>query len=118
MVIPLLLLFSFSIIEFGRAMWMRNTMQSVVEAAARCYALDRTELTTRPCDTAANVESFAATMANNAGVKMLTSANFSATTPTCGRQVTATYDFQSIVPMVPLDLTMTVTACRAAVPAP
>lgn len=116
LVIPVLLLFSFSIIEFGRAMWMRNAMQSVVEAAARCYALDRAELTTRLCDTEAKTQSFAATAASNAGVKRLTAANFTASTPACGKQVTATYNFQPIVPIVPLDVTMSAKACRAATP--
>ncbi|WP_194954701.1 TadE/TadG family type IV pilus assembly protein [Sphingopyxis solisilvae] len=116
MVIPLLLTFSLGIIEFGRAMWMRNTMQSVVEAAARCYALDRTELIVRPCSTVENVRSFAATSANNAGVKSLTSANFAVSSPTCGRQVTATYGFQSLVPVIPLNVTLTAKACRPATP--
>ncbi|WP_229667154.1 TadE/TadG family type IV pilus assembly protein [Sphingopyxis bauzanensis] len=116
MVVPLLLVFSFGIIEFGRAMWMRNTMQSVVENAARCYALDREELTTRPCSTQANVESYAATAANNAGVDSLTASNFEASSPACGRRVTATYQFQAIVPIVPLNVTLTANACRAATP--
>lgn len=118
LILPLLLTFSFGIIEFGRAMWMRNAMQSVVEAAARCSALDREELTNRPCDTAAKVEAYAANAANSSGVSALTTANFAASTQVCGRQVVATYDFQSIVPVVPLNLTMTATACRAAAPAP
>lgn len=118
LILPLLLAFSFGIIEFGRAMWMRNTMQSVVEAAARCSALDRTELTNRPCDTAAKVQTFAATSANASGVTALTSANFAVSTQLCGKQVVATYDFQSVVPIIPLNLTMTATACRAAAPAP
>lgn len=116
MVIPLLLIFSFGIIEFGRAMWMRNTMQSVVENAARCYALDREELTIRLCGTEANVESFAATAANNAGIAGLTALNFEASSPACGRRVTATYQFQAIVPIVPLNVTLTANACRAAAP--
>lgn len=118
LVIPLLLTFSFGIIEFGRAMWLRNTMQSVVEAAARCSALDRSELTSRPCDTNAKVQSFAATAANNAGVRALTAANFVASTQLCGKKVVATYEFRSIVPAVPLNLTMSASACRAAAPAP
>lgn len=116
LVFPLLLLLSFSIIEFGRAMWMRSTMQSVVEAAARCYALDRAELTNRLCDTEAKVSNYAATLAASSGVASLTAANFAATAPFCGRQVTATYNFQSIVPIVPLNITMTANACRAATP--
>ncbi|WP_411339214.1 TadE family protein [Sphingopyxis sp. J-6] len=115
LVMPLLLVFSFGIIEFGRAMWMRSTMQSVVEAAARCYALDRPELTTRLCDTAENVQGFAATAASNAGV-VLTADNFTASSPACGRQVEASYDFQALVPAIPLSVTLTAKACRPAVP--
>lgn len=116
LVMPLLLVFSFGIIEFGRAMWMRSTMQSVVEAAARCYALDRAELTTRLCDTAENVQGFAATTANNAGVASLTADNFTASSPACGRQVEASYDFQALVPAIPLSVTLTAKACRPATP--
>lgn len=117
MVIPVLLAFSFAIIEFGRAMWMRNTMQSVVEDSARCFALDRAELTTRNCDTTAKVQTYAATSANNAGVTSLTSGNFAVTTETCGKQVVATYSFQPVVPLIPT-FSMTAKACRAATPAP
>lgn len=117
LVMPLLLVFSFGIIEFGRAMWMRSTMQSVVEAAARCYALDRPELTTRPCDTEENVEVFAATAANNAGVAGLSADNFTASSlPECGRQVSAEYDFQALVPAIPLSVTLRAEACRPATP--
>lgn len=116
LLMPLLLVFSFGIIEFGRAMWMRSTMQSVVEAAARCYALDRAELTTRLCDTAGKVEVFAATAANNAGVAGLSADDFTASSPACGRQVEAEYDFQALVPAIPLSVTLTAKACRPATP--
>lgn len=117
MVIPLLLLFSFGIIEFGRAMWVRNTMQSVVENSARCFALDRAELTTRNCDTTANVQAYAAAAATAAGVKNLVAADFAVTTEACGKQVIATYNFQPVVPFIPA-MSMTAKACRAATPAP
>ncbi|MBO9696305.1 MAG: pilus assembly protein [Sphingopyxis sp.] len=110
LVIPLLLLLSFGIIEFGRTMWVRNSLQSAVEDAARCYALKRPE-----CATVADVKSYAAARAMGVPV---TADAFEAAPATCGsvngRQVTATYPFVSIVPVIPLDYTISASACRPA----
>lgn len=107
-VIPVLLLFCFAIIEFGRAMWIRNAMQSAVEEAARCYALNRPS-----CDTTAKVQSYAVAAA--VGVPVASSA-FTPSTAACGKQVTGAYNFTSIVPMVPLNVTIQAKACRPAPP--
>lgn len=104
LVIPLLLLMSFGIIEFGRTMWVRNSLQSAVEDAARCYALKRPE-----CATAADVEIYAASKAMGVPV---TGDAFEATVVACGKRVTATYPFASVVPVIPLDYTIYASACR------
>ncbi|HKX89884.1 MAG TPA: TadE/TadG family type IV pilus assembly protein [Sphingopyxis sp.] len=110
LVIPLLLLLAFGIIEFGRTMWVRNSLQSAVEDAARCYALNRPE-----CATVADVRAYAASKAMGVPV---TADAFEASPATCGsvngRQVTATYPFVSIVPVIPLDYTINANACRPA----
>lgn len=116
-IVPLLLSLSFGIIEFGRAVWMRNTMQSVVELATRCYALDRTELTTRNCDTAAKVQTFAVAAATSAGVNNLVTGDFAVSEQLCGKQVIATYSFQPVVPFIPA-MQLRAKSCRAATPAP
>ena len=108
LVIPLLLLLSFGIIEFGRAMWVRNSLQSAVEDAARCYALNRPE-----CDTVAAVKSYAA---SKTGGVPVTDDMFTPTVVACGKQVEATYDFDSIVPVIPLDFEISARACRPAPP--
>lgn len=116
-VIPLLLLLMFGIIEFGRAMWVRNWLQSAVEDAARCAALKRPE-----CDTDAEVRSYAV---SRAGGVPVTNANFVPSLLSCvnkdgvtvpGKQVKASYSFTSIVPVIPLNLTLEARACRPAPP--
>jgi len=112
LVIPLLLLLSFGMIEFGRAMWVRNSLQSTVEDAARCYALNRPE-----CDTVDEVKAYAA--ANAMGVPVTEDA-FNPQPAACGsvagKQVEGTYTFVSIVPVIPLNFAITARACRAAPP--
>lgn len=110
LVIPLLLLLSFGIIEFGRTIWVRNSLQSAVEDAARCYALKRPE-----CATPADVKTYAASKAMGVPV---TGEAFEATVAACGsvagKKVTASYAFVSVVPVIPLDYTISASACRPA----
>lgn len=110
LVIPILLLLCFGIIEFGRTMWVRNSLQSAVEDAARCYSLKRPE-----CATVADVKNYA--VGKSLGVPV-TADVFNASIAACGsvagKQVTASYPFVSIVPVIPLDYTITASACRPA----
>jgi len=108
LVFPLLLLMSFGIIEFGRTMWVRNSLQSAVEDAARCYALNRPE-----CATVASVKTYAA---SKTGGVPVTADIFEPTVVACGKQVAATYPFASIVPFIPLDFEIEARACRPAPP--
>lgn len=107
LVIPILLLLTFSIIEFGRFMWTQNVLQSAVEDAARCSALNRPE-----CTTVADVQTYAVSKA--AGLPV-TSDAFDVTDSVCGssgKLVEADYAFNSIVPFVPLNFPVTARACR------
>lgn len=108
LVIPILLLLSFGIIEFGRVMWVRNSLQSAVEDAARCYALNRPE-----CETTDAVKSYAA---SKTGGVPATEDMFTPSVVACGKQVVATYDFDSFVPVIPLDIEISARACRPAPP--
>lgn len=107
-VVPILLLLTFSIIEFGRVMWTRNVLQSAVEDAARCSALSRPE-----CDTVAELQSYA--VSKSAGLPVPAEA-FEIDTAACGTRVVATYSFAAIVPIIPLDFDVDARACRATPP--
>lgn len=107
LVVPILLLLTFSIIEFGRFMWTQNVLQSAVEDAARCSALNRPE-----CTTAADVQTYA--VSKSAGLPV-TSDAFEVTDSVCGssgKLVEADYAFNPIVPFVPLNFSVTASACR------
>ncbi len=107
LVVPILLLLTFSIIEFGRFMWTQNVLQSAVEDAARCGALNRPE-----CTTAADVKTYA--VSKSAGLPV-TSDAFEVTDSVCGssgKLVEADYAFNPIVPFVPLNFSVTASACR------
>jgi len=105
LVIPVMLLLVFGVVDFGRMMWYRNALQSSVEQAARCYALNRPS-----CTSAANAQAFAATITVGAHFP---SSVFTASSPACGKKVVASYTFTSIVPMIPVNLPITASACRA-----
>jgi uncharacterized membrane protein len=107
LVVPILLLLTFSIIEFGRFMWTQNVLQSAVEDAARCSALNRPG-----CTTAADVQTYAVSKA--AGLPVSSDA-FQVTDSVCGssgKLVEADYAFTPIVPFVPLNFSVTASACR------
>lgn len=105
LVVPLLLVFSFGSIEFGRFMWMRNSLQTAAEAAARCSALNNPL-----CTTTAGTQAYAVSKAMGVSVPAST---FAVSTATCGRVVTATYQFSTITPLVPISATITARACRS-----
>lgn len=105
LVVPLLLAFIFGTIEFGRFMWMRNSLQTAAEAAARCSALN-----SALCTTSADTQSYAVNSAMGVTVPPST---FAVSTEACGRVVTATYQFASITPLVPLNATISARACRS-----
>ncbi len=104
LVVPLILAFLFGTIEFGRFMWTRNSLQTAVESAARCAALD-----TPQCNTVALTQAYAVNAAM--GVNVVASA-FTVATEACGSAVTATYQFTSITPLIPLNATINTRACR------
>jgi Flp pilus assembly protein TadG len=89
--LPILLTFGFVISQVANAMWIQNTLQFAVEAAARCAAINSVA-----CGTDANIQSFAASQAVGTPVR---SSNFTVTTPSCGKQVAVTYAFNGNIPL-------------------
>lgn len=92
LVAPIFLMMVLGMMEIGRALWIKNTMQYAVEEAAR-YAIINTDATT------AQVTSYAA--GKVPGTWNVDSSNFSTSTSTSGGvkyyTITGSYDF---VPMV------------------
>ena len=109
-----LFLFLFGVIEFGRLYWVQSELQYAVEAAARY-------LTINPRATASAVQTYAA--AKVLAVSVPTS-DFTVTpynsasnppTPTCGNQVTVSYQFKFIVTdqLIPYGpITLKATGCH------
>jgi Flp pilus assembly protein TadG len=105
LVLPVLLLFTFGIMDASRLLWTNITLSHAAEAAARCWAINA-------C-TSESVQTYAATQAW--GIDNVT---FSTSAPAC---VSGSYTFQFIVPWFPqfsssapfggTTLTLTATAC-------
>jgi Flp pilus assembly protein TadG len=94
LILPLLLLFTFGIIDFGRFFWVDATLTRATQAASRCGALVPTTPAICP-----NVAAYAVTQAW--GINDITESAFTVTTVACGVQVSATYDFQFVIPWFP-----------------
>jgi Flp pilus assembly protein TadG len=113
---PALILLLFGTIEGGRMLWTQNTLQYVVEQAARCAVVNQTTVpngpcNTSPCGTTAQIQSYAACMAY--GQKLSTSV-FSVATPGCGAnttQVSASLPYTTAAP-VKFSVTLTAQSCR------
>jgi Flp pilus assembly protein TadG len=106
-VLPLLFACGFGLVEVGRALWIQNSLQFAVEDAARCAAINQVS-----CGTTAAITSFAAARAN---VGAITASQFTVSTPACGRMVSVSYPFQSLVPdLVPISVTLTAQSCHPA----
>lgn len=106
LVAPVFILLLFGTIEAGRIMWTQNALQSAVEATARCSALARPG-----CATVGDAQAYA--VASAMGVGIDPSAFSISTDASCGRMVEATYAFNSIIPLVPLEVDLEAKACRA-----
>ncbi|WP_316228315.1 pilus assembly protein [Bradyrhizobium sp. SZCCHNR1039] len=89
-VLPVLLLFTFGIIDIGRLLWTFTTLSRATEAAARCAAVNSTA-----CANTGLIQNYAVGEAWGLDV---TAAAFTVTQPACGKQVSATYTFQFVIP--------------------
>lgn len=95
LVVPVLLLVVFAITEFGRMFWIQNSIQFAVEEAGR-YAMVNTSATESQLQTYAQGKifgmstsgiTFSAPLQNSGGIDY--------------RSITASYDFQFMIPMLP-----------------
>jgi Flp pilus assembly protein TadG len=102
MTVPILLLAMLGIIEFGRVLWAQNALHYAVEDAARCATIDVTT-----CGTPGAVQSFASTAS---GMTFATSV-FTVSTPSCGNQVSASYQFPFLTSLVSYNLVLSAQAC-------
>lgn len=107
MVLPVLLAVLVGVLEFGRALWLRHDMQFAVEEAAR-FALANDTATTTAISARASSR-LAAIGPNSAVVQIATIIDAAAVT------ITASTDFQPVVPGLLPPGTITLTA-RARMP--
>jgi Flp pilus assembly protein TadG len=100
--LPLVFLFMFGIIESGHALWLQNMLTYSVAEAARCATVNQTT-----CGTTAQIQSYAATAAGD----NFDSSVFSASTPSCGNYVSASYAMNLGFMNLSLPVTLTADAC-------
>ena len=90
--------------EVGLLLWTQTTLQHATEMAARCASVN-----TAICGSATATQTYAASQV--LGWTAPASA-FSVTTPSCGNQVTATYDFVEITALFGLPkITLNAKSC-------
>jgi Flp pilus assembly protein TadG len=118
--LPVFMLFLLGICEFGRALWTQTALQFAVEAAARCAAVSPS-LCTAAGGTEMDVPGYAASQAF--GMTIPSSAFTytqnaicgvgSGATGSGGAQVTASYNFDAVVPqLVPVNVTLSAKSCH------
>jgi Flp pilus assembly protein TadG len=120
-VFPVLALFLLGIMDTGRLLWTFTTLHRASEAAARCGAIpakgtDSASGTAYDCTTPGGTQNYAVLQAW--GLTTTASA-FTVTTPACGNQVAASYNFTFVIPwfswfytVAPSNsITLTATAC-------
>jgi Flp pilus assembly protein TadG len=107
MVAPFLIAMLFGVFEFGRALWTQSMLDFAVEQASRCATINTTT-----CGSASTIATYAASQTSPLN---LPAATFTATTPTCGNQVRASYAFNFITPhLFPYSITLTSQSCYPA----
>jgi Flp pilus assembly protein TadG len=110
-ILPVLLLFVLGIMDVGRLLWTYATLVSATDAAARCYAIAASA-----CTTPAQVQTYAVTQAGGLNIS---SSAFTASTQSCGAQVSATLVFAFVIPWMEAvppfgksnSMTLNATAC-------
>ena len=104
-VLPVFLLLLFAVIEAGLIFWTQSTLQSAVEAAARCAVVDKTL-----CGSTSAIQSYAASQAFGMTVS---SSSFDASPQSCGYQVSISYTFVFIVSgLFPGMMTLNAKSCH------
>ena len=110
LILPIFLVMVLGIVEVGRAMWIKTTMQFICEESTR-YAMVNEDLAT------AAIETYAQTALNNAGFGNYT-VTFTATQDLAGgvtfMTVSATHDYQPLVSIVGLPAVTLTASSRTA----
>ena len=104
LVAPVLFLIIFGGVEFGDLLWTQSALHFAVQEAARCASV-----TPATCGTASQIAAYAAS--ETTGLNISSSA-FTATTPSCGHLVTASYPYTFVASgLLPFTPTLTAQAC-------
>ena len=102
LIAPILVMFVFGILEFGRVLWTLNALHYSVQEAARCASVNSTL-----CGSATQIATFAA---DRAGANFSSSA-FTATVVACGNQVTGTQAVRLNIPFTQHSVTVSAQSC-------
>lgn len=122
---PLVLMFVFGSIEFGRLLWTREALQQTAIAGARCMAIAQGKIQNSPCASggsysATSTTTYIQNVATGWGLSVLASGISLNNAATCGgtsgfSQVTITFTFNSVVPKIVLlavgGTLLTLTSC-------
>ncbi len=104
-VLPVFLLFIFTIVSAGFLCWTQMSLQSSVEAAARCAAIS-----TSTCGTPAAIKNYAASQVYALSIP---ASDFTVSAPGCGHEVSASYPFHVGLPYVHSQtITLTAQSCH------
>jgi Flp pilus assembly protein TadG len=101
--LPVFLPLLFGTVQLGQLFWTQTALQHAVEMAARCATINATS-----CGSASTTQTYAATQAY--GLTFPTG-TFTATSPTCGNQVAASYAFPFITGWFPATVTLKAQSC-------
>lgn len=102
--LPLFIALVFGVMQLGQMFWTQTALQHAVDMAARCASVNTTA-----CGTATQIQNYAATQAYG---MTLPPGAFVATTPACGNQVAASYNFTfPIAALISPAITLTARAC-------
>ena len=104
LVAPILLIMIFGIVELGRALWIKSSMQFAVEEATRFAIVN-------PTATTSTLESQATLALTDMGVGFSGDVTFTASEIVSGsrtfKQILGSYSFTVLVPLVPIpDVTL------------
>ena len=102
-VLPVLVLFVLGIMDTGRLLWTYTTLHRATDAAARCGAIPATGTDTDTngipynydCTTSSGTQTYAG---KQAWGLTTTASMFTVSTPACGTQVVASYNFTFVIP--------------------
>ena len=97
LILPVLLLFTFGLVDAGRLLWTNITLTRATEVAARCGAVGAVNTITCP-----GTSTQATGMAEAWGISNIPDLTFTPTSAaTCGFRVVGTCTFQFVVPWFP-----------------